>query len=428
MSCIRVGRVSGAIALLSALAAAQPRPLRLDDLVGMALERNREFLALRQRIAAAQGLLRQAGVRPAPTVEVQGATGRPLGSTGEEQFTAAYFHPIETFGKREKRMQVASKSVDLARAELADRVRRLRFEITSRYIDLAAGRIKLEVIRRLLGVNREYHRLTQARVEQGDAAPLEVQLLATDLNRAEAQQALLAGQAESALLDLKRAAGLPASQLPDVETTFIVAVPDFPLAELQKRALEQRPDLETRRLLEQQAAAELALAEAEARPDVTLSAAYSRNNSRFDQFGLNPAGTPVALRDRDHILTFGVAVPIFSASRNRGNIQAASSRLAAARLRREHLEATIPQEVQAAFQRWAATRRAAEILGSGVVEQSEKNVQVLREAYNLGQLRLLDVLNEQRRLIETRLSYVDAQAEQLRSLAELEQAVGGPTR
>jgi cobalt-zinc-cadmium efflux system outer membrane protein len=43
----------------------------------------------------------------------------------------------------------------------------------------------------------------------------------------------------------------------------------------------------------------------------------------------------------------------------------------------------------------------------------------------LGQLRLLDVLNEQRRLLDLQLAKVDAEVEVLRSLTELEKAVGG---
>jgi cobalt-zinc-cadmium efflux system outer membrane protein len=66
-----------------------------------------------------------------------------------------------------------------------------------------------------------------------------------------------------------------------------------------------------------------------------------------------------------------------------------------------------------------------EILKSGVIEQSEKNLTVIREAYRLGQLRLFDVLNEQRKLIETELAFVDAQAEAAQALVVLEKAVGG---
>ena len=50
---------------------------------------------------------------------------------------------------------------------------------------------------------------------------------------------------------------------------------------------------------------------------------------------------------------------------------------------------------------------------------------MVRKAYELGQLRLLDVLNEQRRLLETELSLIDSEAELARSVAELERTVGG---
>jgi len=52
----------------------------LERLVDLAIERNRDLLATRERIKEAEALLRQAGVRPAPTLEVEGATGRPLGT------------------------------------------------------------------------------------------------------------------------------------------------------------------------------------------------------------------------------------------------------------------------------------------------------------------------------------------------------------
>ena len=35
-----------------------------------------------------------------------------------------------------------------------------------------------------------------------------------------------------------------------------------------------------------------------------------------------------------------------------------------------------------------------------MIDQSEKNLAVMRQAYNLGELRLIDILNEQRRLFD----------------------------
>ena len=82
--------------------------------------------------------------------------------------------------------------------------------------------------------------------------------------------------------------------------------------------------------------------------------------------------------------------------------------------------------MEAALRRWEAAQGAVEILNRGVIGQSEKNLAVIRQAYSLGQLRILDVLNEQRRLIETQLAYLDAQSELFQSFAELERAIGGP--
>jgi cobalt-zinc-cadmium efflux system outer membrane protein len=65
------------------------------------------------------------------------------------------------------------------------------------------------------------------------------------------------------------------------------------------------------------------------------------------------------------------------------------------------------------------------MLQSGVLDPSTSSLSVIREAYKLGQLRLLDVLNEQRRLVDTQLAYIDAQADAARTKAEVERALGG---
>jgi cobalt-zinc-cadmium efflux system outer membrane protein len=322
---------------------------------------------------------------------------------------------------------VAGKAVELAEAELVERTRQLVFEVKARYAEALAEQQKLAALDRLLAANRDSYRLTEARVQQGDAAPLERQLLLVELNRAEAQRAAAAGRVEAALIDLRRLAGLTPS-----DSLTLGEGPDklklIPLTQLKQRALESRADLRVARLLEEQGAAEVDLAEAQSRPDVALSARYSRRSAQFEQFGLTASGLPVPLRDRDNILSLGVSVPLLTRKRNLGAIEAAGARAAGARLRREHLGAAIPLEVEASWRRWEAARRALEILEGGVVRQSEQNLEIMRQAYGLGQLRMLDVLNEQRRLIDTQMAHIEAKAELARALAELERAAGGELR
>ena len=66
-----------------------------------------------------------------------------------------------------------------------------------------------------------------------------------------------------------------------------------------------------------------------------------------------------------------------------------------------------------------------DLLRDGVVEQSNKNLGVVRQAYQLGQLRLLDVLNEQRRLTDNELTFLVARTQEARAFADLERVTGG---
>ncbi len=400
--------------------------ITLEDLVRASVARNRGILALRQRVAQAQGLARQAGVRPAPTVEVEGASGRPFGSVGEEQFSTAFVQPIETYGKRKGRLNVAEISIALAEAEVEERSIQLAYEIETGYLSVVYERERISVLDRVSESLSESRRLTDARVREGDAAPLEAQLLAVEQSRADAQRAEAAGRLIAAELELRRLIGLArADALPAIgpPTGGKAALS---LEELISRAKEKRADLRTARLLEQQGGADVALAKAEARPDVTFSARYAHNNTRLDdQYGFTAGGVLTPLREQYNTLSVGVSVPLMTQRRSQGAIEAAAAGAASARLRREYLEASIPLEVQSAYERWTAATRTRDMLRDGVVGQSTRNLAVVREAYQLGQLRLLDVLNEQRRLTDTELSYLDARVAVARALADLERVTGG---
>jgi cobalt-zinc-cadmium efflux system outer membrane protein len=397
----------------------------LNDLLAKAVLNNRDLLAVRQRAEEARGLLRQAGVRPAPALDVSGASGRPLNTIGEQQFSAGISRDFETAGKRSKRIQVAEDQLAIACAEYDERIRQLRFEILARYAEYAADEQRLRLLGDMIGLNRRALELTRARVEKGDAAVLDQNLISVELSRVEAQRSAVSGRLEAARSDIARLAGLQSG-----ETWTVAAVTDPPAIELPglvNRALERRPDLQILRLARKLGEAETALAEAEGRPNWTVSAGYTRVTSRFDdQFGFTPSGQLTQLRDLDDILSVGVSVPLFTRKRNLGNIEASIARTKGAQLRVEYLERAIPLEIDAAWRRFESSRTALASLNGQAIALGQNNLEVIRQAHQLGQLRLLDVLAEQRRMLDLQLASVDVQAELRRSLAELEKAVGGP--
>jgi cobalt-zinc-cadmium efflux system outer membrane protein len=259
---------------------------------------------------------------------------------------------LETFGKRQKRVRVAEYSVALAETELTERVAALKRDIRIAFAEAIADHQKVRVLADIGQLLRDTLRLTEARVSEGDAARLDADLVRVELSRIEAQEAAAAGEVEADLLDLRRLVGVdPGSPI----TLPEIAAPGLSVdaTVLVQHAMARRAELLAARIAERQAEAAVHLAEAEAKPDVTLSATYSHETGTFDeQLGLSPSGAPVQLRDVDNVLAFGVSIPLTGRRRNLGNIEAAAARSASARLRREFLERSVPAEIQAALRRY----------------------------------------------------------------------------
>lgn len=399
----------------------------LQQLVEQALRRNPDLLAARQRLAEAQGLLRQAGIRPNPAIDFSVANGDVMASRGERQFEVGYSHIFELGGKRTRRVDVAQIAATLAGLDVANQERQLRAEVKSRYVEALAAMRNLGNAQRLLELNRKSYELAAARTREGEGAPLERGLLQVEVNRIDSDRLLFESQVERAFFDIKLLAGM------DQGDTLKLAEPLAPPAvavsieSALEQALAQRPDIQAARVEERLTDAELSLARAQATPDVVATGRYAHTQSRFGQYGFSqPGGSLTPIRDKDNVLTAGISIALPIRNRNQGNIEAAVARNRAARLRREALERSVRREVLAAMNRYQAARRALGVFDQGVVQQSQENLRIVRGAYDLGELRLLDVINEQRRLLESQRAYTDLLRDTNIAVAELERAVGAP--
>jgi cobalt-zinc-cadmium efflux system outer membrane protein len=393
----------------------------------MALAQNADLLAARQEIAAAQGLLVQSGLRPNPTLELSASEGSILNSPGEHEFSVGYSHVFELGEKRQRRVNAGRLRVDLSQLDALNRERLLRAEVKNKFADALAGIAGLEAAERLLELNRQSLRIAVARAEKGEGAALEQALVQVEVSRMDSDRVLFADRIERALLGLATLAGIDAEELIRIQGSLAVPEPALSEAEARARAMEVRPDLRAARMEMELGEAELQLARSQAVPDLVASGRYTHATSHFSQFGLaGPGGPVVPLRDSDNLFAAGISFQLPSSNRNQGNIQAALARRRAAQLRSRFLEGATAREVEAAYNRYTAAREAVRIFDLQVLKQAEDNLRVLRSAYELGELRLLDVIAEQRRLVETRKAYTDVLSESYRALVELERTVGEP--
>jgi cobalt-zinc-cadmium efflux system outer membrane protein len=392
-----------------------------DELVRRALMANAELSAVRLDIERGRARLRQAGLRPNPTVDFEQTTGRFTNSPGERETIIGFALPLELGGKRKRRIDLARVELEAAEAEIADRERRLANEVRVSYAESLAALRELQITEELSNVDVQTARIVETRVTEGDAAPLEQNLLRVEIDRLRARSALVEGRLQAALLRLKSITGTALSEplrLRDELTAPAFAEPADSIEATVDIALRTRPDLRLARLSEEAARAGLRLARAQATPDVTVFSKYTTNRSIFDN---PPIGV---LRDKDRLLSFGVSISIPVFNRNQGAKAEAELAISQAQRRREFAEQLVRAEVQSAYGRYEAARSAIITYEQGVLERSRQNITAVRGAYQVGAFRVTELLSEQRRFVDSQREFTEALAQYYRALADLQSAIG----
>jgi cobalt-zinc-cadmium efflux system outer membrane protein len=394
-----------------------------NDLVRRALAANGELAAVRIDIERARARVRQAGLRPNPTLDFEQTTGRFTGSAGERETSIGVALPLELGGKRGRRIDLARAELEAVEAEVADRERRLTSEVRALHAEALAAIRELEITEHINNLDLETTRIVQIRVNEGESAPLELNQLRVEVERLRSRRALVEGRLQSALLRLKSLAAIPANEplrLGENLNQLLLPAPPASLDAAIEIALRTRPDLRLAKLNEEVAQAGLRLARAQGTPDVTAFSRYTLSRGVFDD-------TPVGiLRDKDRLLTFGVSVGIPVFNRNQGQKAEAAAAISQAQRRRAFLETLVRSEVTSALARYQAAQTALLTFEEGVIQRSNDNIRVIRAAYELGEFRLTDLLVEQRRLVDAQREFTETLTERYRALADLQAALGIP--
>jgi cobalt-zinc-cadmium efflux system outer membrane protein len=428
MACVRAAVTAtwllavGVFAVGSA-EAQSPADLTVEELVARAISDSPELRAARVEIDAAVGRLRQAGLRPNPMLELGGQKAL----SPDNNVMIGLSVPLDLNGRKDGRVGVAERELEMKRAQVRDRERRLAADIRMKAGDLMAARRNVTVTDDLLRINHGALRLVRERVRQGATPALEENLMLVEVNRLEATRQMLGSRVEITTLQLKALAGIA----PDVPLSIrgqlasTAAIPEA--AEAAQHALASRPDLAVARNDVAMGTAKIRKEQAEARWDASVNVGYQRQNFGFDLNGLTSTGATRPIQDVFHYFGAGVSIMLPVRNRNDGNIAAAEAEARAAELRLEFAELTVRKEISAAFAQHAAARRSLDIYERGVRDVATRNLDVVRQAYGLGRSSLLDVIAEQRRYIEVENGYTDILKQVYDAAVEIARATGGTT-
>ena len=401
----------------SATAMAQ-RTISFDELATAALTSNRELQAARESLKQAEARMTQARLRPNPTLDVNGATDAVFSGEGDNTVSVMVSQPLELGGKRAKRINVEQASIDLAKAQIANSERELRGRVRALFVEAKGASSRLEMLDRIEKLNQQTVNVMDVRLRSGDASRLDSQLLLAQTNQARVQRLAAQNQLSATLIQLQTLGGITPGDPISLRQDTVAEFTGSEQAAITQ-ALENRPDLKAAQLREAMEEAGIVLARAQAIPNASIGVGYGR-----ESIPITTVGSPKLSFDRDNVLQFGVSIPLPFFNHEQGNIAEAASRRSQARLEREALETSIRQEVLLDYRRYQAARQSVDVLQTGVVKPNQDSSQIVQLAYRLGELRLLDVISQERMVVDAESSFIDAQNEHDKALADLLLAIG----
>ena len=395
--------------------------LRLDDAITLALAHEPLVRAARADIEASRGRLEQAGLRANPTFSFEHRF-EPAGT--DNQSAAGVEWPLELF-RRSARVRTAGHELDAAQLAARDRERVLAAEVRMQYGAAAAAARDVTVAAEIVATAQRQLELIRARVDTGATPPLERDLLEVEVRRFESDEWLAAGRAEAALVGLKRLLGMPAGEplmlRQSIETLLAV---DTATVAASDDTITGRADVVEAETLLAAADSRIEQARGDGRIDLTITGTYMRMDAGFPQQGFNQAGALERVRGRFNYVAAGAlfTLPLFN--RNQGQIAAAEAERAAAEARRDAVTMTAGAEVAAARARDLQAQRALALFAGGIRDLARRNLDVVRETFQLGRATVFDVLAEQRRYLDIERAYTGALREAWDARAALKGALG----
>jgi len=394
--------------------------ITLAEIVKRAVASSGEIAVARLEAEKAEARLVQARQRPNPTLSFEHGSGGIVGSRGDSEFSVGVSVPLEAFGQRGGRIGAARAEIALRRAEVAAKERAVTTQVMTAYLDALVTLREIEILEEVLDLDEETVRFVQIRVNEGETPPLELNLLQAEVERIRARRLLTEGKLQAAISRLKFFSAIPDHEplrlTEDISTAALQPLPnDVPAA--VELALNERPEMRILKLEEELAEAEMRSAAARSKPDVNANAKYAQGRSAFD----DPRG-PFVQKDRS--LTFGVSIGIPVFDRGQGAKAEAAISIRQAQERRLFAERVIKNEITTSFQRIEAADRALTAFKTGVLPRSRENVETVRRVYEIGGLKITDLIAEQRKLLEANGDLIEILTEKYRAQADLFLAAG----
>jgi cobalt-zinc-cadmium efflux system outer membrane protein len=396
---------------------------QLQAYINEALDRNPGIGQSFARYQAALQRMPQVSSLPDPTLGLTQYLRSPETRVGPQTTTLSLSQKLPWFGKLSDKEKVAAKEAAslqfLYEAKRAEVIRQVKLAYYSLgYIDRA-----IDITNEDLSVLEHFETLARARYEQGvglQQAVVKLQAEITrDQNRLEdlKRQRVDLEATLNALRDLPSysvVAKVPQEDRPKVEIVF---------ERLYQIGRDNRPEIQAALLQIERDEKRIQLAHRNYWPDFTVGAGFINVMNRSDLPGiLNP---PDQNGKNIFSVSASINIPIQRRKYDAAVAEATEDKLASQEGYRNIVN-SMEASVRAIGFSIETVERQISLFENTLLPQAEQALRSTEAAYSTGSLGVLDVLDSERVLLDVRLGLAKLNSDYMKSLAEMERAIGAP--
>ena len=381
--------------------------INLDEATALALQANPDISVALSGREVESGQALQAGARLNPTLSAQIEDLR-----SHNRITSLLIsQPLETAGKRIKRIAAADATIAIADADIRIAQAEISAKVYAAFYQVLAAQQSQMLATELLKIGTTSKVTTAKRVLAGKVSPVEetkakVVEASLKVDLVNASQQLIAAK--------KRLISLWGKGLASAETTTFTAMGDLnklntlpPLNALAAE-LPNSPRLKKASLMVIQKQAFSEIEKSRQTPDVTISLGARRNE---ELGGITQA-----------LVSLSVPIPLFD--KNQGNLQSAKAREVQSQNEKIALENQLQTELAIAYAHWQSQIEAIATYSEDILPGAQSAFDAARKGFDFGKFSFLEVLDAQRTLFQTKTQFIQTQALAHQAEADIQSILG----
>lgn len=397
---------------------AGPHPV--EAYVAVALQQNPRVHAARKTVVAKANRVPQAGSLEDPMVSVMGypftdlapqfVNGRMTGGIGVSQ-------KVPWNGKLDAQAEAAESEANQARAQLAAAELEVVEKVRRAYHELHYAEEAVKITERDKAFLVTLAKLAEDRYKVNAASQQDILRAQVEVSSLDADLIRMKQDREMARVSLARL--LHTSPETQLETQADASIQQIPsdIERLYRDAIAHRPELHAQLAMIQQGQWMTESARLNYLPDVTYNVDWeemSRHNAMSSQ------------ADGIDMVRVGLMfnVPIYR-KRLDAAVREAEAKVVASAREYDAMKDETQEEVKNLMLQVESQWQLSKLFRDSIVPKADQTLQISLRAYQVGQVDVLQLVDNWRQLLKMRLAQVRAETQLRQSLASLERLVGG---